>query len=396
MRIIDISMRIEPGMATFGMRPENDPRHRVLTRFDECGVNESEIAVNLHAGTHLDAPFHMLEGGAPTELLPLERLIAPCRVLDVTRAEGMITRDDLLPHGIQAGEFILFKTKNSARGAWYPGFVSLGADAARHLAQLRVSGVGIDALGVERDQPGHETHRALLGAGVIILEGLRLEHVEPGCYTLIALPVRIRDADGAPCRAVLVEGDLTPGGPLPETRRLRFRRWRNDDADALFALAGDPRVGPAAGFPAHRDVQESRRVIRDILSRPYTFALELKETGELAGNISLRLYAGGEELLAPGEGEIGFWLGHPYWGRGLMTEALTALLAFAFERQRCTSVWCGYYEGNARSRRVQEKCGFTHHHTDAEKPTPLGPRRTLVQRLTRGEWARITASDPAL
>lgn len=208
MRVIDISMRIEPGMTTYGLNPDNAPRRKVLRVFSAGGVNESEMTINLHSGTHLDSPFHMLNGGQPTEFLPLEDLITPCRVLDLAHVRDGITQADLTPHGIQAGEFILLKTANSHREPYYPGFVYIKPDAARYLASLSIKGVGIDALGVERDQPDHATHTALLSAGVIILEGLRLAHAAPGAYTLIALPVKIKDADGAPARAVLLDGAL--------------------------------------------------------------------------------------------------------------------------------------------------------------------------------------------
>ena len=208
MRVIDISMRLEPGMTTYGLNPATAPRHRVLRAFADGGVNESELTINLHNGTHLDSAFHMLDGGEPTEFLPLEDLITPCRVLDLTHVQDGITRADLMPMDIKSGEFLLFKTANSQRKAYYPGFVYIKPDAATYLAERRVKGVGIDALGVERDQPDHATHTALLSGGVIILEGLRLAGVAPGGYTLIALPVKIRDADGAPCRAVLIEGSF--------------------------------------------------------------------------------------------------------------------------------------------------------------------------------------------
>lgn len=210
MRVIDISMMIEPGMTTWGLKSENAPRHRMLRRFAQGGVNESELTINLHTGTHLDSPFHMLDGGEPTECLRLEDLITPCRVLDLTHVRDGIMEGDLAPHDIQAGEFLLLKTENSDKEPYYPGFVSIKSDAARYLAARSIKGVGIDALGVERDQPDRATHRALLGAGVIILEGLRLKGVAPGSYTLIALPVKIKNADGAPTRAVLIEGSL-PG-----------------------------------------------------------------------------------------------------------------------------------------------------------------------------------------
>lgn len=208
MRIIDISMKISGRMAVYKNNPAKIPVHKVERRIPPDSINESAISFNLHTGTHLDSPFHMIENGWPTEFLPLERLITPCRVLDLLHVEGGITRADLEGLAIQPGEFLLFKTANSAREGWWDDYVYLEKSGAAFLASVGVSGVGIDTLGIERAQPGHETHIALLEKEIIILEGLRLGHVAPGRYLLIALPVKIENADGAPTRAVLVEGEL--------------------------------------------------------------------------------------------------------------------------------------------------------------------------------------------
>ena len=208
MRIIDISMTIREDMPVYHDAPAKRPIHTVERSIPPDSVNESRLSINLHTGTHLDSPFHMIRGGQPTEALPLERLITPCRVLDLTGVEGRITRDDLAGHDIREGEFLLLKTSNSAYETWREDFVYLEKSGAEYLASLRVGGVGIDALGIERAQPGHETHVALLGNGIIILEGLQLKDVRAGRYILIALPLKISAADGSPARAVLIEGEL--------------------------------------------------------------------------------------------------------------------------------------------------------------------------------------------
>ena len=208
MRVIDISMTIREDMPVYHDTPAKRPVHTVERSIPPDSVNESRLSMNLHTGTHLDSPFHMIRGGQPTEMLELERLITPCRVLDLTGVEGRITRDDLAGFDIHEGEFLLLKTSNSAYETWREEFVYLEKSGAEYLASLRVSGVGTDALGIERAQPGHETHIALLKNEIIILEGLRLGHVEAGRYLLIALPIKIARADGAPTRAVLLEGSL--------------------------------------------------------------------------------------------------------------------------------------------------------------------------------------------
>ncbi len=208
MRVIDISMTIRGDMPVYHDAPAKRPVHTVERSIPPDSINESALSINLHTGTHLDSPFHMMEGGSPTEFLPLERLITACRVLDLTRVEGKITREDLRGLGIAQGDFLLLKTGNSEHEKWREDFIYLEKSGAEYLASLGISGVGIDALGIERAQPGHETHIALLEKEIIILEGLRLKHVEAGRYLLIALPVKIAGADGAPARAVLVQGAL--------------------------------------------------------------------------------------------------------------------------------------------------------------------------------------------
>ncbi len=208
MRIIDISMPIRHDMPVYRNMEEKRPERLVDRAMPRDSINESSIRMSLHTGTHIDAPFHMLEKGWKTEKLPLERFITPCRLIDLTEVEDGITRADLEPHHIRAGEFLLLKTRNSFGMASRTDFIYIKAGAAEYLRECGVSGVGTDALGVERDQPGHETHLALLGHDIMVLEGLVLKDAAEGRYLLIALPLLIDQADGAPARAVLVEGGL--------------------------------------------------------------------------------------------------------------------------------------------------------------------------------------------
>ena len=208
MRIIDISMPIRGDMPTYKERPEKAPLHTWAARLPHDSVNESVYTINVHTGTHLDAPLHMTDGDASVDTaLPLERLITKARVFDLTHIKESIEDKDLRDLGIEAGEFVLLKTANSydprSGGA---SFVFLKESGARYLAEKMISGVGIDALGIERDQPGHLSHHPLMDKGIIILEGLILKDAPAGSYTLIALPLKLVGAEGAPARAVLVEG----------------------------------------------------------------------------------------------------------------------------------------------------------------------------------------------
>jgi len=208
MKIWDISMGIHPGMPVYKNRDENRPVFTVARDRAGGSAYETRVTLNLHTGTHLDAPFHILEGGSTSDVMDPGRLITRCRVLDLSGAEDRITRQDLEDHAVEADDFIILKTRNSKSDTFDYGFVFLDESGARYLRERKVRGVGIDSLGIERDQPGHPTHRILMEAGIIILEGLRLAHVSAGEYTLIALPLKLEGLEASPVRAVLVQPPL--------------------------------------------------------------------------------------------------------------------------------------------------------------------------------------------
>ena len=175
------------------------------------------------------------------------------------------------------------------------------------------------------------------------------------------------------------------------TERLILRPWEDADAESLYQYAKDPAVGPAAGWPPHTSAENSRAVIQNVLSAPETYAVCLKEDNRAIGSIGLMI--GGESHLAlpDTEGEIGYWIGVPFWGRGLIPEAVRELLRHAFGDLRLETVWCGYFDGNVKSRRVQEKCGFVYHHMEKDVYWKLTDdiRTEHFTRLTREEWQRI-------
>ena len=170
-----------------------------------------------------------------------------------------------------------------------------------------------------------------------------------------------------------------------ETQRLLLRAWEESDAQECYRYAKDPLVGPSAGWPVHTSVENSRQVIRDVLMVPETYAIVLKETGLPIGSIGLHQTAICEN---EDEAELGFWIGVPYWGQGLVPEASRELLRHAFEDLNLSRVWCGYFDGNVQSKRVQEKLGFRYRRTVEDFPVrQLGETRTLHENLlTRGDW----------
>lgn len=162
-----------------------------------------------------------------------------------------------------------------------------------------------------------------------------------------------------------------------ETRRLILRPWREADAPALFRYASDPDIGPVAGWPAHTSEEYSLEIIRTVFAAPETYAVVLKDSGEPVGccgiMVSNSLHSA---VMKRGEAEIGYWIGKPYWGQGLIPEAVEALISRCFNQLSLDAVWCGYYEGNDKSRRICEKSGFKFHHTSYDTESPLGDRRT--------------------
>jgi len=149
-----------------------------------------------------------------------------------------------------------------------------------------------------------------------------------------------------------------------ETKRLILREWRESDAIDLFTFAKDTRVGPIAGWPPHKSEEDSLNIIKNVLSKPYTFAIELKSESKVIGSIGLLLQGESNLDILKDEGEIGYWIGVPYWGQGITVEAVNAIIDLAFTKLNLSKLWCGYFDGNIQSKRVQEKCGFKYHHTN--------------------------------
>lgn len=173
-----------------------------------------------------------------------------------------------------------------------------------------------------------------------------------------------------------------------ETERLVLRPWSDEDAESLYKYAKNPAVGPAAGWPVHTSVENSREIIGSVLSDPETYAVVLKKTGDPVGSIGLMIGEKSSIVASADEGEIGYWLGEPYWGQGLIPEAVREMLRYSFEEVGLKIVWCGYFDGNDKSRCAQKKCGFRYHHTEQDKPWPQihDIRTTHITCLTREQW----------
>ncbi|MDO4345377.1 MAG: GNAT family N-acetyltransferase [Eubacteriales bacterium] len=173
-----------------------------------------------------------------------------------------------------------------------------------------------------------------------------------------------------------------------KTERLILRPWKDSDAESLYEYAKDPAVGPIAGWPPHTSVENSREIIKTVFSAPEIYAVCLKEDNRAIGCVGLTIGADSNLALPETEGEIGYWIGTPFWGQGLIPEAVREVIRHGFEELKLRKLWCGYFEGNTKSRRAQEKCGFVYHHTNRDVLWKLmGDIRTEhVTCLEREAW----------
>ncbi|MDP3130529.1 MAG: cyclase family protein [Bacillota bacterium] len=205
MKLYDISMTIEPGMTVYKDRENKQPKFVTVASQPAQSVHETELTMNMHTGTHVDYPRHVMPDGTDSNTATLGPFLGTAVVLDLTRSVESITRADLEGQAIEYGDLVLLKTTSSLRESFDFKFVYLDDEAAEYLVALGVRGVGIDALGIERDQPGHPTHHALLGNGIFIIEGLRLKDVPAKRYRFVGLPLKIAGVEAAPLRAILIE-----------------------------------------------------------------------------------------------------------------------------------------------------------------------------------------------
>jgi arylformamidase len=204
-RTYDVTVPLSKDVPTFPGDPrfEMDFAHRIE---EGKPYNVARLKLGAHAGTHVDAPFHFLRDGRTVDQLPLDVLMGRARVVEVA-SRDVIGRADLESADLAGATRVLFKTRNSGtlrRPEFREDFVALAPEAAQWLAKAGMVLVGVDYLSVEKfGSEDFAAHHALLGAGVVIVEGLDLSEVPPGDYELTCLPLRIVGADGSPARVVL-------------------------------------------------------------------------------------------------------------------------------------------------------------------------------------------------
>ncbi len=211
----DATLLLRPGMPTY---PGEEGPHLELVKSRARGdpAHVRRLTLALHTGTHVDAPEHFVEGGRTVDQLPLGVLVGRCEVVSVAGAPHVSAADleALFPSGRPVPERLLLRTRNSdgprpllERDEFVQGFAAIAHDAAGWLVARGVRLVGIDYLSVEPFEAEEPlTHRTLLGAGVVAVEGLLLARIAPGPYTLHCLPAYLAGADGAPARVLLEDG----------------------------------------------------------------------------------------------------------------------------------------------------------------------------------------------
>ncbi len=175
-----------------------------------------------------------------------------------------------------------------------------------------------------------------------------------------------------------------------ETKRLILRPWFLSDAEDLYKYAKDSAVGLIAGWLPHTSVENSREIIRDVLSADETYAVCLKTDNRAIGSVGLMIGTNSNLNLPNTEGEIGYWIGVPFWGQGFIPEATNELICHGFEDLKLNKIWCGYFDGNIKSKRVQEKCGFIYHHTNYNIYCRITNdiRTEHISCLTKESWSK--------
>ncbi len=208
MDLIDITLTLSEALPTWPGDPSIQ-LEKISRIADGAEANVTTLSMAVHAGTHVDAPYHFLDEGITVPELPLDLLVGPVTVIEVD-VTSTITRKDLARISIPPYvKRLLLKTPNSlfwSRGEmdFQEDFIALGDDAAEYLVEREVELIGVDYLSVAPFTDPGPTHRTLLGAGVLVIESLNLAGVKPGDYTLLCLPMKIDQSDGAPARVLLM------------------------------------------------------------------------------------------------------------------------------------------------------------------------------------------------
>ncbi|ELX8378214.1 GNAT family N-acetyltransferase [Providencia vermicola] len=175
------------------------------------------------------------------------------------------------------------------------------------------------------------------------------------------------------------------------TERLILRPWQENDAADLYEYAKDERVGPIAGWPPHQSVEESLDIIKNIFMRDEIYAVALKEDNRAIGLIGLSIGSESNFPIGENDAEVSYWIGVPFWGKGLIPEAIREVMRHGFNDLKLDNLWCGYFQGNEQSKIAQEKCGFVHYGTlEPQYIELIGEIKVEeLSRITYDEWKNL-------
>ncbi len=174
-----------------------------------------------------------------------------------------------------------------------------------------------------------------------------------------------------------------------QTERTTLKPWEVNVAEELYEIAKNEKIGPSAGWPPHKSIEESKQIIKNVLANPETNAIYLKEGDKLIGSIGVKGHPSYSEVTKnKDEVEIGYWLAEEFWGQGLIPEVVTGMIKYLFEEKGIKKIYAGYYEGNNNSKRVMEKCGFKYEYTVENKKIVLLNKVTnlYVTSISVDEW----------
>lgn len=201
----DVTKLISEDMVVYKNRDSKRIKRLVGADYGRNEYYESRIEMDMHTGTHVDAPLHMVQGGNTMEVVDWQRFIGEAKVFDLTHVKEAIHKTDIEQLDIQTDDIVIFKTTNSFDTEYNTKFVYLEEDAATYLVERGIKTLGMDAMSIERDKPDHETHKIILSQNIGVIEDLQLKDVPAGKYFLSALPLRIKASEASPVRAVLME-----------------------------------------------------------------------------------------------------------------------------------------------------------------------------------------------
>lgn len=206
---ISIPFPVDKPMPYFPTDPQGPSVTRILDRTKGDPVTMSQININSHNGTHIDAPFHFMAEGTTIDMMPLDTAIGPARVIEI-KDPVSIKLEEVEPCDIKEGERILFKTRNSSYAYnstdFITDYVYCTNEVAYYLKDKKIRLVGVDyvTIGSQKDEENIKiVHETLLGNGIYIVEMLNLDGVTPGNYEMICLTLRMEKGDAGPCRAII-------------------------------------------------------------------------------------------------------------------------------------------------------------------------------------------------